>query len=113
MNPPAIQILDNFDSLRDLLVQQGLTEQASEAADVFGTLAWFDNLAACGLVASSQGAVASQWWVAGDVGAGPAVCLPVLSGQKLTGLSNYYSSLFAPLVWPAPGTEALPEVSEV
>ena len=112
VSPPAIQILDNFDSLRDLLVQQGLTEQASEAADVFGTLAWFDNLAACGLVTCSQGAAASQWWLAGDVGAGPVVCLPLLSGQKLTGLSNYYSSLYAPLVWPAPGAEALSEASE-
>lgn len=113
MSPPAIQILDNFDSLRDLLAQHGLSEQASDAADVFGTLAWFGNLAAHGLVASHQDAAASQWWVAGEVDAGPVVCLPVLCGQKLTGLSNYYSSLYAPLVWPASGTQVIPEASEV
>jgi hypothetical protein len=112
VSPPAIQILDHFDSLHALLVSHGLTEPASEAADVFGTLAWFDNLATCGLASSSQGVAASQWWVAGDVGAGPVVCLPVLSGQKLTGLSNYYSSLYAPLVWSTPDMEVNPEASE-
>ncbi|MDR3368482.1 GNAT family N-acetyltransferase [Rhodoferax sp.] len=106
MSQPAIQILDNFDSLRELLIRHGLTEQASEAADVFATLAWFANLAASGLDTNSQGTAIAQWWLAGDVGTGPAVCLPLLSGQKLTGLSNYYSSLFAPLIWPAPGTQA-------
>lgn len=112
MSPPAIQILDNFDSLRDALMQHGLTELSQPAAEVFGSLAWFGNLATCGLAVANQGAAVSQWWLAVDLGSGSAVCLPTLSGPKLTGLSNYYSSLYAPPVWPASGTEALTEATE-
>lgn len=112
MSPPAIQILDNFDRLRALLDQQGVAPQAPADADVFGTLAWFDNLAACGLEASSQGSVSCQLWLLDNGAAGPMVCLPLLVGQQLTGLSNYYSSLFAPLIWSTPGVDVSEVVSE-
>ncbi len=103
VSPPAIQILDNFDSLHTLLAQHGVAQQAPADADVFGTLAWFDSLATCGLEATSQGSGACQLWLAGDWRAGPVVGLPLLAGQTLTGLSNYYTSLFVPMVWSAPG----------
>ena len=103
MSLPAIQILDNFASLQTLLAQQGALQSGQAQADVFGTLAWFDNLAAFGLDAASQSPAACQWWLAGDWPSGPVLGLPLLAGQKLTGLSNYYSSLFAPLVWSAGG----------
>jgi len=106
VSSPIIQILDNFDHLRTLLYQQGVTQLAPDDADVFGTLAWFDNLAACGLDASTQGSANCQLWLLDNGAAGPVVCLPLLVGQQLTGLSNYYSSLFAPMVWPTPGAAA-------
>ncbi|MBB1076109.1 GNAT family N-acetyltransferase [Rhodoferax sp. 4810] len=108
MRPTALQILDNFDSLRTLLAQHGVAQQVPAGAEVFGTLAWFDNLAAFGLDAASQGQAACQWWLAGDWQSGPVLGLPLLSGQKLTGLSNYYSSLFAPLAWSAGGGDPSP-----
>jgi len=106
VSPSAVQILDNFDSLRALLDRRGVAQQAPDDADVFGTLAWFDNLAACGLDATSQRAANLQLWLLDYGAAGPMVCLPFLSGQQLNGLSNYYSSLFAPLVWSTSGVEA-------
>jgi hypothetical protein len=103
VSSPALQTLDNFDSLRALLEQQGVVQLTPDDADVFGTLAWFDNLAACGLDTSTQGPAGYQLWLLVNVEAAPMVCLPLLLGQQLTGLSNYYSSLFTPLVWPASG----------
>jgi hypothetical protein len=100
VSPPALQILDSFDSLRALLAQQGEVLQAPDDAEVFGTLAWFDNLAATGLAAPSQLLLATQ------VGADAVVCLALLADQELTGLRNYYSSLFTPLVWATSGTAA-------
>jgi len=73
---------------------------------VFGTLAWFDNLATSGLNAPSQGSANCQLWLLDNGAAGPMVCLPLLVGHQLTGLSNYYSSLFAPLVWRGAGADA-------
>lgn len=108
MSSPAIQILDNFDSLRALLDRRGVAQQAPDDADVFGTLAWFDNLAASGLDASSQGQATCKLWLAAQVSAESVVCLPMLSGQELTGLRNYYSSLFTPLVWSSSGVGATP-----
>lgn len=105
VSPPAIQILDNFDDLRAVLAQQGV-QQMHEQADVFATLAWFDNLAACGLDAAGQGSVSCQLWLLDAGAAGPVVCLPLLLGRQLTGLSNYYSSLYAPLVWPGACADA-------
>ena len=101
MSPPALQILDNFASLQTLLQQHGHAQPRHAPSDVFGTLAWFENLAAFGLDGASQGQTDCQWWLAGDWDVGPVVGLPLLSGQKLTGLANYYSSLFVPLVWSA------------
>jgi len=100
---PAIQILDNFASLHALLDQQGGEPLGQAATDIFGTLAWFESLAAFGLDGASQGQAVCQLWLAGDRHSGPLVCLPLLAGQKLTGLSNYYSSLYGPLVWRAAG----------
>jgi len=99
VSSPAIQILDNFDSLRALLEQQGVAPLTPDDADVFGTLAWFDNLAACGLDRSTQDPARYQLWLLDNGATGAKVCLPLLLGQQLTGLSNYYSSLYAPLVW--------------
>ena len=101
MSLPAIQILDNFASLQALLDQQGTVRPSMAPTDVFGTLAWFENLAAYGLDAVSQSKAVCQLWLAGDWRSGPVVCLPLLSGPKLTGLSNYYSSLYMPMVWQA------------
>lgn len=112
MRPPTLQILDNFDHLHALLAQQGVTPQTPDEADVFATLAWFDNLAACGLEAGSQSATSYQLWLLDNGEPGPTVCLPLLAGQQLTGLSNYYSSLFAPLVWCAAGAGVPDAVSE-
>lgn len=101
MSLPAIQILDNFASLQTLLDQHAAALPGQTPADVFGSLAWLETLAACGLDDANLDQTACQWWLAGDWRSGPVVGLPVLSGPRLTGLSNYYSSLFAPLVWVA------------
>ncbi|WP_251140557.1 GNAT family N-acetyltransferase [Rhodoferax sp. U11-2br] len=105
MSPPAIQILDNFDDLRAVLAQLGV-QQVPDEADVFATLAWFDNLATCGLDTTCQGSVKCRLWLLDGGAAGPVVCLPLLPGRQLTGLSNYYSSLYAPLVWPGACADA-------
>ena len=100
---PAIQILDNFISLQAVLDAQPGAPLEQVPSDVFGTLPWFENLAAFGRDGASQSEAVCQLWLAADGHSGPVLCLPLLSGQKLTGLSNYYSSLFLPMVWQTAG----------
>lgn len=103
-----ITLLDDVADLRALLIRRKMRADASAHADVFGTLAWFENLAACGLDPISLADAHCQWWVAQDAASGQLVCLPVLAGGRLTALGNYYSSLYAPLVF---GAEDSPSVN--
>jgi CelD/BcsL family acetyltransferase involved in cellulose biosynthesis len=103
VSPPDIQILDSFASLRAQRDQWSSALRAAPDADVFVTLEWFENLAACGLEAANSRDAVCQLWLAGDPRSGPLVCLPLLAGSRLSGLSNYYSSLFGPMLWSDPG----------
>jgi len=103
---PNIQILDNFVSLRAQLNQEGTALRSLPHADIFCTPDWFENLASVGLdplITSS-----CQLWLVGDMRCGPVMCLPMLSGKVLNGLSNCFSSLFAPMVWTG-STVSLPD----
>ena len=87
--------LASFGALREAIAQAELGTQA-HAVDVFCTLAWFENLAAHGLDACTS----PMLLLAHDVSSHSAVCLPLLATPtSLNSLSNYYSSLYGPLVW--------------
>ena len=87
--------LGSFGALREAIAQLGLGTQA-QSADVFCTLAWFENLAAHGLDARTS----PMLLLAHDASTHSAVCLPLLATPtSLNSLSNYYSSLYGPLVW--------------
>ena len=101
MSSPDITLLDDVAALHALLTRRQISADAVAHADVFGTLAWFENLAACGLDATTLADARCQWWLAQDDASGQLVCLPLLSGARLSTLSNYYSSLYAPLVFDA------------
>lgn len=101
MSSPDITLLNDVAELRALLTRRNMRADAPVHTDVFGTLAWFENLAACGLDPSSLAGARCQWWVAQDHDSDKLVCVPLLSGGRLNTLSNYYSSLYAPLVFGA------------
>jgi hypothetical protein len=87
--------LGSFGALREAIDQAELGTQALPA-DVFCTLAWFENLAAHGLDARTSPTVL----LAHDASAHSAVCLPLIATPTgLGSLSNYYSSLYGPLAW--------------
>lgn len=106
MRSPDITLLDKLDDLRALLAHCQMQPADPAHTDVFGTLAWFENLEACGLDAHQQAGSFCQWWVAQDAASAQLVCLPLLVGSRLTALSNYYSSLYAPLVFAAGAPQA-------
>jgi hypothetical protein len=87
--------LGNFGALREAVDQAELGMQALPA-DVFCTLAWFENLAAHGFDAHASPTLL----LAHDARSHSAVCLPLIATPKgLSSLSNYYSSLYGPLAW--------------
>lgn len=87
--------LGSFGALRETIEQAELARQA-QPADVFFTLAWFENLAAHGLDARTS----PMLLLAHDASTQSAVCLPLIATPTgLGSLSNYYSSLYGPLAW--------------
>ncbi len=95
MSLPHIVELGSFGALRDAIAQAELGTPA-EAADIFCTLAWFENLSAHGL----DSHVSPMLLLAHHASSQSALCLPLLTApQSLSSLSNYYSSLYGPLVW--------------
>jgi CelD/BcsL family acetyltransferase involved in cellulose biosynthesis len=87
--------LASFGALRDAIAQAGLGEEA-QASDIFCTLAWFENLAAHGLDAHTS----PMLLLAHDASSHCAICLPLMATPTgLSSLSNYYSSLYGPVVW--------------
>jgi len=96
-----VKILDNFDDLRTELLRRGLTPEQGPEADVFCTLPWFENLAWFGLEATELQQPQCQLLLASDTASGSLVCLPLMGGATLQSLSNYYSSLYSPLIWQA------------
>lgn len=101
MSSPKITLLKDVAALHVLLTHCQIADDASLGADIFGSLVWFENLAACGLDSASLAGAQCQWWVAQDDASGQLVCLPLLSGRRLNTLSNYYSSLYSPLMFGA------------
>jgi hypothetical protein len=87
--------LGSFGALREAIEQAALGTQA-QPDDVFCTLAWYENLAAHGLDARTS----TMLLLAHDARSQSAVCLPLIATPTgLGSLSNYYSSLYGPLVW--------------
>lgn len=95
MSLPHIVELGSFGALHQAITKAGLSTQAPPC-DVFCTLAWFENLAAHGLDSHNR----PMLLLALDASAQSAVCLPLMEASSgLESLSNYYSSLYGPLVW--------------
>lgn len=99
-----IQILDHFANLHALLHQHGTALHEVPHSDIFCTLEWFENLALVGL--DPDETTACQLWLVGNQCLGPLMCIPCLSGKVLTGLSNCFSSIFAPFVWTATSSDS-------
>ena len=94
-----IKILDNFDDLHAELTRSGLVSEPCPDADIFCTLSWFENLARYGLDATNEQHRQCQLLLTHDTTNNSLVCLPLLGNATLQSLSNYYSSLYGPLVW--------------
>jgi len=89
---------DRFDALQAALALHGVRAEA-QPSEFFYTCAWFSNLAQHGIEANAGLLLI----LVRDPNAGSALCLPLQqTTQGLTGLSNYYSSLFGPVVWGQP-----------
>lgn len=95
MSLPCIVELGSFGALRGAIAHAGLGTQA-QPSDVFCTLAWFENLAAHGLDPHASPLLL----LAHHPSSNSAVCLPLMTEpRRLSSLSNYYSSLYGPLIW--------------
>ncbi len=94
-----IKILDSLEDLQEEIRQQTADLKGKENVDFFYTLPWFENLFLHGLEPAQSEVVTGKFLLARDLSTNYLVCLPLLSGEKLTGLSNYYSSLYGPLSW--------------
>lgn len=84
----TIQSFPSFSALRHTV--PGL---AASAGDLFYSLDWFENLATAGFA----GQAPLELLLAGDPAHDQRLCLPLVDGRVLTGLSNFYSSLFGPI----------------
>lgn len=88
-----IEEFRNFATLRASVPGLGNTPVD---ADIFCTLAWFENLAANGFDPTAK----LKLLLVGGPSSTSAVCLPLVHSpktKKLASLSNYYSSLFGPI----------------
>lgn len=97
-----LDALNSFEELRQRL------PKSQSADEVFYTLPWFENLAKHGFAATEVPLtllllVASEVMPDSAAHHVPTVCLPFAVGRHLSGLSNYYSSLYGPMVWQTPG----------
>ena len=95
MTTQRILWLDSATAVREEIGRASAAKFEGPQADVFCTLEWFENLASNGLEPDPN--VRCRWLVASDAHGG--VCLPLLAGRTLNGLSNYYSSLYSPVTW--------------
>jgi hypothetical protein len=96
---PHLRTLDSFDALREYIGEKDLGLVPCPIQEVFYTTEWFENLAECGLAPEVMKQTQCRLLVASSVSSGQVVCLPLLYGLNLEGLSNYYSSLFGPIFW--------------
>lgn len=92
-----MKVIYSFEALRaELAAQHPGLLTATPSEDFFCTLAWFENLAQHGLTADRAGATTPYLLLISDA-LNNKICLPLLSGPRLTSLSNYYTSLFGPI----------------
>ena len=105
MSATAAKLLTSFEALRSELAKLGTSWTEREDSDFFCTLDWFENLALNGF---EGGTLCSDIRLLFGINTqlGIAICLPLRSGDKLSGLSNYYSSLYGPMLWERQGGAA-------
>ena len=98
MPDTVAKLLPGFEALRSELADLGPDWVEHPDSEFFCTADWFDNLVQHGFEA---GALSSNIQLLFSVNSklGCAVCLPLLSGARLTSLANYYSSLYGPIQW--------------
>ena len=104
MSDTVAKILPSFEALRSELAALGPGWIERQDSDFFCTLDWFENLASNGF---AEGPLIGEIRLLFGVNTqfGHAICLPLRLGAKLTGLSNYYCSLFGPIQWERTGAE--------
>lgn len=86
--------LSSFTELQEAVVSEGLAQEVADG-DFFCTCAWYANLATSGLAPANL-----LLLLAINDTAGSALCLPLQYNQQgLSSLSNYYSSLYGPIMW--------------
>jgi hypothetical protein len=96
---PHTATLNSFGALREWLAHHGVSPDNQAHGEFFYTLPWFDNLARHGLYTVDSSAPQQLLLLAHVCSQGDGICLPLTHGRQLTGLANYYSSLFGPMVW--------------
>lgn len=90
MDAPSLEIASGFDALHRLA---GPPPRDADGADFFCTLAWFETLAREGFTDDAPCPLA----VLRPPAPATPVCVPLRVGTVLAGLSNYYTSLYAPV----------------
>lgn len=99
MTQVTVQVAHGFDALHTLLDTLPGVAETHDTPEIFYTLAWFENLADCGLAPDVRKHSTCHLVLAQENASGTTICLPMLKGRTLDSLSNYYSSLFGPMQW--------------
>jgi hypothetical protein len=99
-------MLNSFARLRTELARFGIDWHASGTNDVFASLEWFELLVSHGLEATDQSPATCQLIVVHDSARQSVTCLPLTGSHRISGLSNYYSSLYNGLSWSAQSAAA-------
>ena len=101
-----MKVIYSFEALRaELALGHPAPLMSTASEDFFCTLAWFENLALHGLAADEASTTTPYLLLISDEVNNNKICLPLLNGLRLTSLSNYYTSLFGPVILP-PETSA-------
>ena len=96
---PQVRIFNSFKALHEAL--ELLPIELTAEADIFCTLPWLENLARHGLELPLNSSPDLRLVLVEDTINGFLMALPFLSNGLLSSLSNYYSSLYGPVVWSA------------
>ena len=99
MTTPRTVTLNSFGALREWLAHHGVSPDTPATGEFFYTLPWFENLTLHGLDTVGSAKRQQLLLLAHVCGQGDGICLPLTHGRQLTGLANYYSSLYGPMVW--------------
>lgn len=103
MSAMRITCLSSFVALRDTLANfesdHGFKLVQAPEATLFSGIEWFENLAQHGINALAKHPQQLRLVLVTDSRTGQVACLPLLVQKSVGALSNYYSGIFAAMLW--------------